>query len=520
MSEPRPILKLKLSSIPSPISNAAPTPSTSTPKLKLKFGPTPSQPPTEPAVKLKPPRKPKKQRPPVISTGKTSKKRDFKTHSEDDDLDTVVVRNATTADQPKIKKIKLNTRQTPTTPFIRVKAKGKPPQRPLGVGYDSEASDREEDPAIEEEFILRMQPGEDCDYLRKAVAERRFGPRAEGGADVRMKFLTRDGRRAIISIKGRHYAACLVDLPCVIEAMKSWDKRGWWKSADVCQMLIVLGRIDREQQAMEFPLPDKELDSTTWQYAHGLTPPMRWVRRRRFRKRISNKTIEAVEDEVERLLQADDVCESSSYTLVDLERQRREEERQRLASEEEATYNAGNYETETGSVSGEDDEGYFQTQEGEADGEADADGEEDDADDFAAQLEMDFAQAAGEAGDGLVPTSILDSPAAVVAAGENSEVSTPAVGTPAGNADDEDGTSDEDEGEEEEEVDEDVLEQQADLARQREEMADLEAAIQSQTSELDKHSNPILREKLVKKIRGLKSDLEVKKAAIGEGAEG
>jgi TATA-binding protein-associated factor Taf7 len=33
-----------------------------------------------------------------------------------------------------------------------------------------------------------------------------------------------------------------VDLPCIVEGMKSWDRRGWYKSADICQMLLVLGR--------------------------------------------------------------------------------------------------------------------------------------------------------------------------------------------------------------------------------------------------------------------------------------
>jgi transcription initiation factor TFIID subunit 7 len=33
--------------------------------------------------------------------------------------------------------------------------------------------------------------------------------------------------------------------------MKSWDRRGWYKSADICQMLLVLGRVNSDQEAME-----------------------------------------------------------------------------------------------------------------------------------------------------------------------------------------------------------------------------------------------------------------------------
>ncbi|KAI5299418.1 hypothetical protein KEM55_002185, partial [Ascosphaera atra] len=128
-----------------------------------------------------------------------------------------------------IKRIRFNAKPPPA---IRLKSKGEPPRRPKGVGYDSEASDTEIDPALEEEFVLRMQPGEDCDYLRQAIEEKRFGPPSRGGADVSFKSLTRDGRRAVVTIRGHVYAATLVDLPCVLEAMKSWDKRGWYKSAD------------------------------------------------------------------------------------------------------------------------------------------------------------------------------------------------------------------------------------------------------------------------------------------------
>ena len=42
-------------------------------------------------------------------------------------------------------------------------------QKDVGLGYDSEASDREDDPAIEEQIILRCRPGEDAAYLRQCL---------------------------------------------------------------------------------------------------------------------------------------------------------------------------------------------------------------------------------------------------------------------------------------------------------------------------------------------------------------
>ena len=508
----RPSLKLKLSTAAQPMSSESVQTPAITPKIKLKFGSSTPKTATAPAFptvglsaapKPKPARKTKKDGPPRLSA---PKKRNFATQSEDGEL----LQNAVSAPLSGPKKIKLTAR-APTTPFIRMKAKGKPPSRPLGVGYDSEASDREVDPAIEEEFILRMAPGEDCEYLRKAVEEKRWGPRSEGGADIRMKFLTRDGRRAVLTVRGNHYAACLVDLPCIIEGMKSWDRRGWWKSADICQLLLVLGRVAKEDEALDFHLPGKELDKVTWQYAHGLTPPMRWVRRRRFRKRVSNRTIEAVEEEVERLCRMDEECEGKSrYEVLDTERLSRGPS---FVEEDEDCFNMlGNAGMQGGSefmgqdADGDADEGngYFDSAEVEDDG-----------------LEADLEMA-------MMESDIEEESQAIVAVAANptfvesstlieTELTTPAAATPAKETTDDESSGSEND--DNESIDEDVLERQADLQRQREEIADLEAAIKSQNAELERVQNSILRTKLVKKIQSLKSDLELKMAAIGEGGE-
>lgn len=405
-----------------------------------------------------------------------------------------------------VKRIKLNTR-APSSPIIRLKTKpgGKPPPRSLGVGYDSECSDREEDPAIEEEFILRMAPGPDCDYLKQAVTDRKFGPKSEGGADVRMRFLRPDGRRAVVKIQGRQYAACLVDLPCVIEGMKSWDRRGWWKSADICQMLLILGSVDSEDAALEYPLPMRDLDEKTWQYAHGLTPPMRWVRRRRFRKRISNRTIEAVEEEVERLCKADDECiGESQYEVLDLDRITREQSAVE-GSEENGGYNM------LGNAGMQDELEY-----GEQDAEGDFDdgtqyfknGEGDDGDDG---LEADLERAMMMDYDTKDPP---ESSATLAQAPPEIASFTSAVATPSKDDTGEDEeSSDEDEASD---IDEDVLERQQELQRQREEVADLESAIKSQEVELERLQNPILKQKMLKKIQSLQADLALKRAATGE----
>ncbi|KAK2818430.1 hypothetical protein FQN49_007910, partial [Arthroderma sp. PD_2] len=272
---------------PPPPPPPPPATSSSAPKIKLKFGPKPPSQQQQPEPKATP-AKPKKgvKTPKNASAGSSSKKR-----PRDVITDRTAPGPAATVEGTPVKRFKLTTKpKIPTS--IRIRSKGAPPTRPKGVGYDSEASDTEIDPALEEEFILRMEPGEDCDYLRKAVEEKRFGPRSQGGADASFKALSRDGRRATVTIRGNIYAATLVDLPSIVEGLKSWDKRGWYKSADICQMLLVLGKVKSEEEAHNYPLP-KDVDPATFQYAHGLAPPLRWVRKRRFRKRISNRTIEA-----------------------------------------------------------------------------------------------------------------------------------------------------------------------------------------------------------------------------------
>lgn len=212
------------------------------------------------------------------------------------------------APTPTSAKLNLKKRPPPGPKRVTLNVKREPPPRPKAVGYDSEDSDAERDPMIEQAFMLRMEPGEDCDMLRKAIEEKKIGlSQSEGGLDVRIRFLDKDHRRGIVTIKGRMYAAALVDLPCVIESMKSWDKKGWWKVVDICQMLLVLGRCNDEEEAKNMALPS-DVDPTTMKYAHGIAPPFYNVRKRRFRKRVVHRPTEAVEDEVERLLKDDDAA--------------------------------------------------------------------------------------------------------------------------------------------------------------------------------------------------------------------
>lgn len=417
--------------------------------------------------------------------------------------------------------------------YIRTKFKGKIPDRPIGVGYDSGSSDVENDPALEEEFILRMEPGEDCDYLRWAIAERKWGPANEGGVDVRMQFLMQDGRRALVSIRKNLYAACLVDLPCVIEGMKSWDKKSWFKTADICQMLLVLGPVKNESEAMNCPLP-KEIDPQTWQYAHGLTPPMRYARKRRFRKRISNRTIEAVEEEVERLLALDAECKAANgivyHEVVDPDRLTQDQQDQNARDQAQDREEYGDDDAEGDEVEGDEDEDEDDEDiENNFEPVEEDEGPEDDDDDAALEAAMAKAMEEDDE-DAATPEATNDTPIQtlppaatpdsavtisqpLVSSPETPSATNPAAAadTPAVDSGDDASSSDEDA----EELDEAEIEKQQERERQWAEVNDLKTTIANQEAKAKAQPNAILKSKILSGVKTLRRDLEVKLVALG-----
>ena len=405
---------------------------------------------------------------------------------------------------------------------LRIKGKGKIPHRPRGVGYDSEASDREKDPVITESIVLRMAPGADCDYLREAVSQGNFSRQ-----DLQICFLS-GGRRAIVKVKGSGYAAILVDLPCIIEAMKSWfPKTGWIKSADICQMLMVLGPIKRDDEAVAYPLPTGkgELDEKTWQWAHGLTPPMHWVRKRRFRKRISVRTVMEVEAEVEEMLRRDEECIGEPrIEVIDQRADRGSEE----GGPSEDAY-------------GDEDDG-----DEDAEGDLDADGlqregetpmetiegtvEDEEAEHarMAELFERQMMATADETADPLTSSAgpSFESPSQI----QNfstppSQTATPsAMDTPrtTGAVDTSSAAEDEEEEEssdadEDDGDDEEKAERAQEMQKLREEVEDLEQAIKGEQGKMAGTQNKLLRTRLADKIRGLQGDLELKVKAMGQG---
>ncbi|KAF2788151.1 hypothetical protein K505DRAFT_315438 [Melanomma pulvis-pyrius CBS 109.77] len=414
-------------------------------------------------------------------------------------------------------------------PLLKVKGAGKPPPRPPGVGYDSEAEEAEYDPAIESQFILRMQPGDDCDLLRKSIEDKTIGKSTmHGGPGVIFRFFDREGRRSMVTIQGRSYAAAMVELPCVIESMKSWNKKDWVKTADVCQMLLVLGRVTNEEEAKKFPLP-REINNASHQYPHGLTPPMHWARKRRFRPRISYHRIEQVEEETEAQLEADrravELGGRSQYEIIDADHSDTDDSSDEDAEgEDEELYDAPQYlevEGETPAAEAVDAsdleqllaEGLME------DDEADAEGEVDEGVDADAEGDVDdlFGDSMME-----VETPATSHDVAMHALGETTNIGietapSPNAETESPDADDDDAESDDDD-----DVDEEAAAKQQEIEDIRTELRELDQNIEQFIRQRELAKNVILRTRIQAKIDKQVADKQVnlgKLAALGVEAD-
>ncbi|KAF9920122.1 hypothetical protein BGZ65_011532, partial [Modicella reniformis] len=206
---------------------------------------------------------------------------------------------------------------------------------PGDKGKDSD-EDNEDEPevSIEEQFILRLPPGEMCDRFREKVISR------EIDESVKLRFF--DPRRGTFTFEGMEFATKLVDLPTIIEAQKTLNAKQMYKIADISQMLVVdptplekvpeikmepvsttttitgagtasgggstsqgSGTTNNTTSAPTLP----PLKPSDYIWPDGLTNPLKNVRKRRFRKRVSKVAVEGVENEIERLLQEDALAE-------------------------------------------------------------------------------------------------------------------------------------------------------------------------------------------------------------------
>lgn len=398
---------------------------------------------------------------------------------------------------------------------FRIKHVGTVPQRPVGVGYDSEDEDAEEDPAIEHQLVLRMPPGDDCRYLARMLEEKKVGLKpSDGGADISFIWLDKDARRSMWTIRGNKYAGALFDLPTITEVFKTWNKKDILKVTDISQILIILGRVNSEQEAREYPLP-AEVDKERWEYPHGLTPPMKFVRKRRFRKRINYRDIDSIEAQVQKLLEDDKRCIESggdvTFHYVDPD-----------APEESDLPAGGDDEDAEGEEYEEYGDAYEDEQGGDGEGEA-LFGDEENEHDMAAE----FMAGLGDVGDEDEMDTTDTAPTVETAAahalaqaqGTPSAANTPSASaeasSDAGDDAGDDYEGEDDEGEDDEELDDDAMAARQEREQQIEEFETLKKSLGEAKATLANTTNVLLRNRNQKRVEQLQNEVDLKQAALG-----
>ncbi len=450
----------------------------------------------------------------------TAKKRARDFDESEDDSGRPAARAANGGGPPKrpkliLKKSSLKVSRTASIVLKQVQKEAPPHSR--GEGYDSEEEDRETDPLIEEEFVLRMLPGEHCDYLRRMVDERKIGvPAKDGGAEFQMRWLPGMERRALVTVRGTHFVGVLVDLPTITEGMKTWDKRNFMKSADVCQMLLVFATVADETEAKSIALPAMVAKDFRW--PHGLTPPMHDCIHRRFRKRLSKKEIKDKEAELQRLLNEDRIALESKWELFDdgrTENGADEEEEDIEMADEDADEDAY----------GEVDEDYFGQQHGQQFADGDAEGEIDEAELMAEFMEEeDDTDAKKDYGAGeklreVAAESGASGAAAAATVGSAVPSSLPSTSTPrpaASDAEEDEEEEDEEDDDDDDDLDEDEQARAEQAKGVREDINELKKTLQTLDSQLATTNNALLRKRVEGTRKRVLSELRLKQASIGE----
>ncbi|KAH8295362.1 hypothetical protein KR018_010413 [Drosophila ironensis] len=183
-------------------------------------------------------------------------------------------------------------------------------------GKQPEYKLREDGVELESQFIMRV-PKELADTVHEAISA--------GNIKDRLTIkLDQDLRYGEVRLDEQMLYAKLVDLPTVVESYKTIDNKSFYKSADICQLLICKEEPEDETEK-ESPNKNKKKDPNKvdkkYLWPHGITPPCKNVRKRRFRKTLKKKNVEApeIEKEVKHLLRIDNEAVRVEYEIINEE---------------------------------------------------------------------------------------------------------------------------------------------------------------------------------------------------------
>lgn len=178
---------------------------------------------------------------------------------------------------------------------------------------------------LENQFILRL-PEEPAGALREAIKsgasnlKERLFIQLEPDKGANTQYL----RKGHVQFDKYNFTSRLLDLPTIVESHKTIDNKFFYKTADICQLLVCKegeGYSDDEEPSSPVK-KKKQLDAykvdKKYLYPHGVAAPLKNCRKRRFRKTLKKKYVEApeIEKEVKRLLRVDYEAVSVKWEVI------------------------------------------------------------------------------------------------------------------------------------------------------------------------------------------------------------
>ncbi|GIY56187.1 transcription initiation factor TFIID subunit 7 [Caerostris darwini] len=174
---------------------------------------------------------------------------------------------------------------------------------------------------LESQFVLRLPPTPAA-ALRAAVRSGVMNLEDRLAID-----LDADMRHATVKFDKWTLPAKLYDLPTIVETFKTLDRKIFYKTADLCQLMIAQeGDAPKSDEEVSPKKKDKDNKDKRYMLPHGITPPLKNVRKRRFRKTLKKKYVDLpdVEKEVKRLLRTDTEALSVRWEVVNAEDEKAE----------------------------------------------------------------------------------------------------------------------------------------------------------------------------------------------------
>ena len=177
---------------------------------------------------------------------------------------------------------------------------------------------------LEQQFILRL-PAAPAASLRSALQSEAPDIKDRLGIDFQS-----DLRKASVRWDGYIYPGRFQNLPSIVESYKTVDNKTLYKTADLsgvltCRLTDDFSPPQSEDEGAKEGVSKEELakrkekqEKKHFNLNHGLTPPLKNVRKRRFRKVLKKKyeTAPEIEKEVRRLFRMDNEAFTVDWELI------------------------------------------------------------------------------------------------------------------------------------------------------------------------------------------------------------